>query len=78
MFKLQQLSLKQNSYEAFKLHDPYPLISESMNKKMAESCSALIASWFPPDLMKHELCFPFSPFPLFSASLREVSQGATD
>lgn len=39
---------------------------------------ALIDFWFPADLMKHELCFPFSLPPLFSASLREESQGATD
>lgn len=39
---------------------PSPLISKPLDKKMAKSCRALIAFWFPADLMKPELCFPSS------------------
>lgn len=65
VYKLRQLSLQLNSFEAFKWRDLYPLVSESVDKKMAKSCSVLIAFWFLTDSMKCELCFPFSRPPLF-------------
>lgn len=48
--------------------------SEAVNDEL---CCALIAVR-PPDLMKYEFHFPFSRPPLFSTSLRGVSQGAAD
>lgn len=59
-------------------NDKISSVVESADKKKAKLCFGLIAFWSPTDLMKYELCFPFSQHPLFSSSSREVSQGATD